>query len=188
MSINPIIQRIPNVEATKNNEVAQPELFMFCRDSVNQNAGLSGEVKSKMLYKISFSNSKAELKAICSVLSFFQTGHELINTENVVGYEISFTKDFLSEDTIRLSEKLKLFKSHLPVTFLINKNQEWRVKELFESLFNENTRTDFHRNEMIRTLMHGLILFSQRLVCVDTGCDLILYDDFIHPKIKSQNT
>ncbi|MDR6940845.1 hypothetical protein J2W55_000673 [Mucilaginibacter pocheonensis] len=72
----------------------------------------------------------------------------------------SVAKELLDKEAIRLSEKLELFKSEVPVMFLISRHQEWRVKEIFESLVDESTKTNLCRNEMMRTLIHILILFS----------------------------
>ena len=141
------------------------DLYVFrISSAINQKLGLSPDMKSNNLYSISFTIGKAN-----AILSFSPTAQEPANIKNVTGYEIYFTKELLNKETIMLSEKLELFKSELPMMFLISRHQEWRVKEIFESMLDESTRTDFHRNEMIRTLMHELILFSQRLLTVDTN-------------------
>jgi len=119
--------------------------------------------KLNTLYSISFTVGEAN-----AILSFSHMAQEPANIRDATGYEIYFTKDFLNKETATLLEKLKLFKSELPMMMLTSRPQEWRVKEIFESLLDECTRTDSDRNEMIRTLLHELILFSQRLLTINT--------------------
>ena len=141
------------------------DLYVFLISSdKNQKSGLYPDMKSNNLYSISFTIGKAN-----AILSFSRTDQKTINTKKIAGYEISFAKEFLNKETIILSEKLELFKSELPVMFLISRHQEWRLKEIFEIMLDESTRTDLHSNEMMRTLMHELVLFSQRLLTVDTN-------------------
>lgn len=141
------------------------DLYVFrISPDINQKLGLSPGVKSNTLYSISFTIGKAN-----AILSFSNTVQKSTTTKNVSGYEIYFAKELLDKEAIRLSEKLELFKSELPVMFLICRHQEWRVKEIFESLLDESAKTDLYRNEMMRTLIHILILFSQRLITIDTN-------------------
>jgi len=119
----------------------------------------SFEVKSYTIYRIGFTIGK-----VYPVLSFSNTVPKPTTTEGVSGYEIYFTKELLDKEAIILSEKLELFKSELPAMFLVKRHQEWRVREIFESLLNESTKTDIYRDEMMRTLIHILLLFSERLI------------------------
>ena len=141
------------------------DLYVFrISPDINQKLGLSRGVKSNILHSISFTKGKAN-----AILSFSNTVQKSTTTKNALGYELYFAKELLDKEAIRLSEKLGLFKSELPVMFLISRHQEWRIKEIFESLLDESTKTDLYRNEMMRTLIHILILFSQRLVNINTN-------------------
>lgn len=140
------------------------DLYVFrISPDINQQSGLSPSVKSNALYSISFTINKAN-----AILSFSNEVQRSMNTRNAVGYEIYFSKELLDEEAIRLSGKLELFKPELPMMFLVSRHQEWRVKEVFECLLDESTKTDLYRNEMMRTLIHVLILFSRRLVICET--------------------
>jgi hypothetical protein len=131
---------------------------------INQKSGLSPGVKSNTLFSISFTVGKAN-----AILSFSNTVQKSTITKNVSGYEICFAKGLLNKETSMLSEQLELFKPGLPVMFLISRHQEWRVKEIFECMLDESNKTDLYRNEMMRTLIHLLMLFSQRLVTTGTN-------------------
>lgn len=141
------------------------DLYVFrISPDINQKLRLPLGVKSNTLYSISFTKGNAN-----AVLSFSNTVQKPATTKNAVGYELYFAKELLDKEAIRLSEKLGLFKSELPVMFLISRYQEWRVKEIFESLLDESTKTNLYRNEMMRTLIHILVLLSQRLITINTN-------------------
>jgi hypothetical protein len=143
------------------------DLYVFRISSdINQQSGLPPGIKSDTLYSISFTVGKAN-----AILSFSNTVQKPTITKNVSGYEICFAKGLVNKETSMLSEQLKLFKPGLPAMFLISRHQEWRVKEIFECLLDESTKTDVYRNEMIRTLIHILILFSKRLATI--GANLV---------------
>ncbi|MDR6941564.1 hypothetical protein [Mucilaginibacter pocheonensis] len=122
------------------------------------------QVRGKLADQIPFHYGKTN-----AILSFLNTIQKSTTAKNTAGYELCFAKELLDKEALRLSEKLELFKSEVPVIFLISRHQEWRVKEIFESLLDESIKTNLCRNEMMRTLIHIPILFSQRLITIDTN-------------------
>jgi len=176
VNILPRIGKIANIDAVERNiEANQSEFYVFhIRSHIDQKLGMTLSVKSNTLYSISFiiinypfHLSVAPSTSNYSRLSFARALQESTSAGNVERYETYFTADFLNKKAIELSEKLKLFNSQLPMTFLIGQNREWRIKEIFESMLNESVKADAHRNEMMRTLIYQFILFSQRLTLVD---------------------
>jgi hypothetical protein len=162
MSINSVNQGILKTDSPADNmEGNQSGFYPFCMNThINQRVHL--QLKSESLYNISFSISE-DTSISNSVLSFSCTIQQPANFENFKGYEIYFTKDLLNNESVNLAEKLKLFNSQQPVLFPINHNQAWRIKEIFESMLVESTKTDLYRNEMMKTLIHVLILFALRM-------------------------
>lgn len=168
MNINSGIREISNDNETCDKiEGSLSEFYVFgIRSAVNHKPDASFKVKSNTFYKICFSLGEAKSISNCLTLSFTYLAQKPIISETVGGYEVYFTKDLLNKRILTLSEKLGLFKPELPMTFLVNQNQEWRINEIFKSMIDESTGTYVDSTEMIRTLIHELILFTQRLVFV----------------------
>lgn len=178
LNTRPGTGEISNANAPERNiETNQSGLYVFSiRSHIDQKSGMSLSVKSNTLYRISFTIinyprhlTDAPSISNYSLLSFSRAVQESTNAGNIEHYETYFTTDFLNKKAIELSEKSKLFNSPLPMSFLVGQNQEWRVKEIFESMLNESVKADAYRNEMMRTLIYEFILFSQRLTPVDVN-------------------
>lgn len=171
MNINSVIREISSDNETCDKiEGSLSEFYVFgINSSVNHKPVVPFNVKSNTLYKICFSLGEAKSISSCSTLSFTYLAQKPIISENVRGYETYFTKDLINKEILTLSEKLGLFKPELPMMFLVNQNQEWRINEIFKSMIDESAGTYADNTEMIRTLIHELILFSQRLLTVDTN-------------------
>jgi hypothetical protein len=169
MNINSGTREMSNDSKTRDKiEVDLPEFYVLGTGaSISQKPQVSHNVKSNALYKICFSIGKAGAIPCRSFLSFHNLDQKPVISDNVADYEAYFTEDLLDKGSLTLSEKLGLFKPQLPMTFLVNRNQEWRINEIFKSMVDESTNTYFGKNEMIRTFILELMLFTRRLIPVD---------------------
>lgn len=169
MNMNPGIRKMSNDSKTRDKiDVNLSEFYVLgIRSSISQKPQVSHNVKPNALYKICFSIGEAGSIPGCSILSFSNLDQKPIISDNVTDYETYFTKDLLDKRALTWSEKLGLFKPQLPMAFLVNRNQEWRINEIFKSMVDESAGTYFGKNEMIRTLILELILFTKRLIPVD---------------------
>ncbi|NVM67288.1 hypothetical protein FHW88_005609 [Mucilaginibacter sp. SG538B] len=102
-----------------------------------------------------------------SLLSFSYSTGKTVSAGNVPDYEIYFTKDFLDAGTFALSEQLGLFRSQLPIIFIVNQEFKWRINEIFESINTAATKADLYQNELIRIHIRELILFTRRLILIN---------------------
>ena len=128
------------------------------RSEVNHKPEVSFDVKSNAYYKICFTSISND-----STLSFTYLAGRPKISENADACEIYFTKELLNKEILTLSESLGLFKPELSMSFLVNQNQEWRINEIFKGMINERNETYPGKTEMFGTLIHELILFTQRL-------------------------
>lgn len=143
--------------------------FNNVRNTIITQVERSLNQKFDILCKIDFVIDKSKAISNRSILSFSHSTGKPVRAGNVPDYEIYFTKEFLDSGTLALSEQLELFKSQLPIMFIVNQELKWRIMEIFESIGNADVKADLYKNELIRTLIHELILFTRRLVLVDAN-------------------
>jgi hypothetical protein len=149
----------------------EANLSGFCvlgtRSSINQEPEVFLNTMPDAVYKIGFTIAEAGAISSSSILSFSYLDQKPVVSDNVADYEIHFTKDFLGKAALSLSEKIGLFKRQLPAKFLVSQNQEWRIIEIFKSMIDECIEISFGKKEMIKTLIHQLLLFTRRLKTID---------------------
>ncbi|RAV55106.1 hypothetical protein DIU36_18045 [Mucilaginibacter rubeus] len=125
--------------------------------------------KRDNLCRIDFVIDASKTMSNHSLLSFSYSTGKPVRSGNVPDYEIYFMKDFLDSGTLALSEQLGLFRSQLPIMFIVNKEWKWRINEIFESINNVASKADLYQNELIRIHIRELILFTRRLKLINTN-------------------
>lgn len=154
-----------------------PSMFQVYHTPLDgrQIPGQSSKQLNSNLYKISLATINYPIHysgfppvANCSTLFFIHPlAKHYEEYKEGIYYECTFTPDYVDEITGGRSEKDKLFNPESPTAFLINRTQEWRIEEIFESMLEENGVIRPYKSEMLQNLIAEIALFSLRLIPVN---------------------
>ncbi|WP_114940775.1 hypothetical protein [Mucilaginibacter endophyticus] len=163
MTINSEILEVLNEnEICDKAEDSLSGFYVFSKGiTVNNKSEVFFNINSEAHYKICFFS-----KSGYPTLSFTYLNPQPIVPDNINGYQTYFTESLLSKELLALAVKFDLFRPEMPARFLVSNNQEWRINEIYKSMIDECSGSYRNKPEMVRTLIHELILFTRRLVPV----------------------